>query len=122
MADDMMETLKGLLGDNAEEKIRTVMSALGKNTSEEEKTEDVRENTENKVQKEPEVQHPSVNAEALQYVAQLRKMADSFSRADDARSRLLMSLKPYMRVSRQHSIDNAVRLLNISRISGLFNL
>ncbi len=97
---DMMDTLKGLLGDDAEEKIKTVLSSL----TGEEKTEE----------KQPE---SSIDMESMMKMMQL---VEGMKNTDDERSRLLLSLKPFMRDSRKQSIDNTVKLLGLSKISGLF--
>lgn len=95
---DMMDTLKGLLGDGAEDKIKTALGALGGEHS-----------------------APVMpDAGGLEYIAKLKGFADELSHPNDARSTLLMSLKPYMRGSRQKSIDNAVKLINLSKFTGLF--
>lgn len=39
---------------------------------------------------------------------------------DDSRTKLLMSLKPYMNDSRQSTIDSAIKLLQLSEMSDLF--
>ena len=65
----------------------------------------------------------NIDPESMAYLMQMRdivsKMTDSRS---DSRSNLLMSLKPYMRDTRKRSIESAVRLLNISKLAGLFRL
>ena len=65
----------------------------------------------------------NIDPESLSYLMQMRdimsKITDGHS---DSRSNLLMSLKPYMRDTRKRSIDSAVRLLNISKLAGLFRL
>lgn len=98
---DMMDTLKEMLGDDAEEKIKTAMEALQsagtKNDSEEEQGED------------------------LEYIMKLKDMAQEMAHPNDARSNLLLSLRPFMRSSRQKSIDTAVRLLSLSKFPGLFS-
>jgi len=112
MADDMMSTLKGLLGDNAEEKIRSVLSALGNNTPEDSSPEPQL----------PEDSPVSLNSDALESVGKLKSIIDDIGKPNDTRSNLLMSLRPYMRNERQKSIDSAIKLLNLSKISGLFRL
>lgn len=115
MAEDMMSTLKGLLGDGAEEKIQSVLSALGDNNSAQPPQEDTQKNISPKS-----VTSPSITPEMLQYIGQFKGMIDDMGRANDSRSSLLLALKPYMRTGRQKSIDNAVKLLNISKMTGLF--
>lgn len=90
---DAMEALKGILGDDAEDKIKNVMNSLsGGDTGD----------------------------ENLEYAMQLRDIMSKLANdRHDPRSNLLMSLKPYMRTSRRKSIDNAVRLLSLTRLTGL---
>ncbi len=96
---DMMDTLKGILGDDAEEKIQTVLNGLQSGGSE------ISDNTE------------IGNAD---YLSQIKALVGQMGKANDSRSNLLLSLKPYMRAERRNSIDNAVKILNLTRIAGLF--
>lgn len=96
-----METLKGILGDGAEDKIKTALGALSGGDAAPQSM-------------------PAVTPENMEYIMKIKNIADELSHPNDARSQLLMSLKPYMRVERQRGIDNAVRLLNLSKLSGLF--
>lgn len=90
-----METLKGILGDDAEDKIKNVMNSLS--------GEDTEDNS-------------------LEYIMQMRDIMSKLANdRHDPRSNLLMSLKPYMRMSRQKSIDNAVRLLNLTKLTGIMS-
>lgn len=91
---DMMDTLKDLLGDNAEDKIKTVMDMLkGDGKSEDNNSLDL---------------------------SKLQDIGNILSNPQDERSRLLLSLKPFMRSSRQKGIDSAIKLLTLSKFSGLF--
>ena len=97
---DAMDTLKSILGDDAEDKIKNVMSSLGSGGSG--GTRDI-------------------NGESLEYINQMKSLIDQLGSArDDPRSNLLMSLKPYMRSNRQRSIDSAVRMLNMTKLVRLF--
>lgn len=90
---DAMDTLKEILGDNAEDKLRGVMDSLSGGSSETD-TED--------------------------YGSDLRALMDKLgSNRSDPRANLLLSLKPYMSEERRRSIDGAVRLLSLSKLSGL---
>ena len=111
MSDDILNTLKGMLGDNAEEKIQSVLSSLSGNSA---------PSSENEIAT-PSVS-PSINTDTLESFSKIKEIIDDFGRANDSRSNLLLSLKPYMRSERQKSIDDAIRLLNISKFSGLFKL
>ncbi len=102
---DMMDTLKGLLGDDAEDKIKSVLGALGQ--------------SDEKPQEKPQ-EKPPENTIDMESMMKMMKLMESLNNTDDERSRLLMSLKPFMRSSRQQSIDNTIKLLGLSKISGLF--
>ena len=91
---DMMDTLKDLLGDDAENKIKTVMDMLnGSGKGEDDNSLDL---------------------------SKLQDIGNILSNPQDERSRLLLSLKPFMRSSRQKGIDSAVKLLTLSKFSALF--
>lgn len=91
---DAMDTLKNLLGDGADEKIKNVMNSFS-----------------------------DMNDGDSADLMQIRDMINNLGRnGSDPRSNLLMSLRPYMRESRQHSIDSAVKLLNITKLTKLINL
>lgn len=104
---DMMETLKNMLGDNAEEKINSVMNMLSS-----EKTDNA-----------PSAVPPNDNSNMLSpddLASQAQTLLSRLSSGGDDRSNLLMSLKPYMRESRKKSIDSAVKLLNMAQLSEFF--
>ena len=111
-----MDTLKGILGDDAEDKIKSALGALNAAGSSAQQ-----ENHDSKPDNKPApVQNQQLNPENLEYIMKLKSIADELSHPSDARSNLLMSLRPYMRGSRQKGIDNAVRILNLTKFSGLF--
>ena len=113
---DMMSTLKGFLGDDAEDKIKNAMSMLTNSGM----LDNDSGNGEEKNVSQKSVSSPSLPPESLEMLMQLKGMADRISTANDSRSNLLMSLRPFMRAERQQSIDKMVRLMNIGRFSGLF--
>lgn len=93
---DAMETLKGILGDDAEDKIKNVMSSFSGGNAD------------------------GMHDNSLEYIMQMKDiMSKLANNRDDPRSNLLMSLRPYMRSGRRQSIDNAVRLLNLTKLSGI---
>lgn len=104
---DMLNTLKGLLGDNAEEKIGMVMNAL-------------QQDNQTPINVEDDIEVNNSNNDSSQYISQIKNIIGQMSNANDSRSNLLMSLRPYMRENRRKSIDNVVKLLNLSKFSGLF--
>ncbi len=127
---DMMSTLKGFLGDNADEKIKGAMEMLkssgmlegSKSTDSNfaEKLEDSIDVSENKPENKPQTGFPAITPEGLEMMGQIKNMFDQMTNSNDQRSNLLMSLKPFMRTERQRSIDRVTKLMNIARFSGLF--
>lgn len=112
---DMMSTLKGFLGDDAEDKIKTAMNMLSAGGSSDTEPKD---STTNNAKGQNNA--GALTPEGLEMLMQLKGMADKISTSNDSRSNLLLSLKPFMRTERQRSIDKMVRIMNIGRISGLF--
>lgn len=103
---DMLGVLKGFLGDDADEKIGRAMEALKPNAEAPPNVEaDISVGT---------------DEEANPYLPQIKNIIGQMSLASDSRSKLLMSLRPYMRADRQKSIDNVIRILNLGKLSGLF--
>ena len=120
MSGEMLDSLKGLLGDNADEKIRTVLESLNSN-----KSAPDTENTIADTDSAPEISRPAsppVDLASLEYIGKIKSIADEIGMANDSRSHLLESLRPFMRTERQKSIDTAIKLLNLSKFSGLFRL
>lgn len=120
-----MSTLKGFLGDNADEKIKGAMemlrsSGMLENTGNSlpDKIEDSIGTGESKNQVQQ--SFPKITPEGLEMMGQIKNMFDQMTNSNDQRSNLLMSLKPFMRTERQRSIDRVTKLMNIARFSGLF--
>lgn len=115
-----MDTLKGILGNDADKKIQAVMESLSGSTSAPEPPQAAPERSAQKVNN----ALASLGDDAsLDYLLRIKGIIDELgSSRDDPRSNLLMSLKPYMRGSRQKSIDSAVKMLNLTKLSGLFKL
>ena len=104
---DISETLKELLGDNAEEKINSVLGMLGGGGSSEPSP--------------PPPGGPGEPALTPELIAQLQRIMGSLSSGGgDDRSRLLLSLKPFMRETRQRSIDSAIKLISLAKLSHMF--
>lgn len=102
------DTLKSLLGDNADEKIQAVINSLSSNQEQDSALPAV-------------TKTPALNTDSLNYLLRIKDIIDELgSSNNDSRSNLLLSLKPFMRNSRQHSIDSAVRLLNLTKLTSLF--
>ena len=127
---DLLNSLKGMLGDNADEKINAVINMLKSDTSPNiqstaEKIENdiIIDNNNSSGQNSPEAnKSDKLNTESAEFISKIKSVIDEIGSANDPRSNLLMSLRPYMRDTRKKSIDSAVKILNLSRFSGLFNI
>lgn len=98
-----MEALKGILGDDAEDKIKSVMGSISSGNDNSNALDTIGDSN------------------SLEYIMQMKNIIDKIENSrDDPRSNLLMSLRPYMRSSRQKSIDSAVKLLNLTKLSAVF--
>ena len=117
MMPDIMDTLKSILGDDAENKIRTALGAITATTEENE--EDIQSGEQQQLIPAP-PRSASISPDSIAQVMKLKSLAEDLSQANDTRSQLLMSLKPYMRSSRQKGIDDAIKLLNLTKFSSLF--
>ena len=109
---DMMDTLKGLLGDNADDKLASIMKILNSDSS-----QGSSENADNNIT-EKTSDTPAITPEMLMMAQSI--MSRLSSSGDDDRTRLLMSLKPYMNDTRKSTIDSAVKMLKLSELSEFF--
>ncbi|MCR4719370.1 MAG: hypothetical protein K5768_07050 [Firmicutes bacterium] len=128
---DMMSTLRGILGDDADGKIQNAMNILrnsGLMEQNQDKSADlskVAEKVEEQIQT-AEPAHKSTGSsqmalspEGLEFIGQIKSMVNRMSNTNDTRSDLLRSLRPFMRSERQQAIDKAIRIMNIGRFAGL---
>ena len=121
---DMMSTLKGFLGDDAENKIKGAMEMLQSSGMLDNGKQNIGQEIENSITVEK-PQNPSQNSfpltpEGIEMIGRIKGMFDQMTNTNDSRSNLLISLKPFMRPQRQQSIDRVTKLMNIARFSGLF--
>ncbi len=123
MPGSAMDTLKGLLGDNADEKIKAAIGALSSGPESHTGVSDVSsEDAETEIIPVSNSQN-NFDSGTMDSLMQIKNIVDNFANSgNDSRSNLLMSLRPYMRTSRQSSIDTAIRILNLSKLSGIFKL
>lgn len=130
---DMMSTLRGILGDGADDKIKNAMAMLSQSgilQQNESKGDDIVREINNDIgsgdagaipnSDKSFNSLPALTPEGLQILGQMKNMFDQVSNTNDSRSELLRSLRPFMRTERQRSIDRLIRIMNIGRISGLF--
>ena len=131
---DMMSTLKGILGDDADGKIQNAMNILknsglidqNQNNSKGADLSNVAKEIESEIKTAPPVKQGSgtnsqmaLSPEGLEFIGQIRSMVNRMSNTNDTRSDLLRSLRPFMRAERQQAIDKAIRIMNIGRFAGL---
>lgn len=116
-----MSTLRGFLGDGADEKIQNAMNMLKSSGVLDGGNEAEKEDIEKGESVHNTASMPSVSLtpEGLQMVSQIKGMFDQISNTNDSRSELLRSLRPFVRSERQRSIDKAIKLINIGRFSGI---
>lgn len=62
----------------------------------------------------------SVNNIDFETILKLKSIMETLNKKDDPRSKLLYSLKPYLRESKQKKLDQYVNLFKITQISNLF--
>ena len=121
---DMMDTLKSLLGDDAEGKIKAALNTLSAEAGKSSDSDETAPIETEDIQLPPAVQTSasasSVSPDSIGQIMKLKSLAEDLAQPNDPRSQLLMSLRPYMRSSRQKSIDSAIKLLNLSKFSQLF--
>lgn len=118
MANDLnsaVNALKGILGDDAENKIQSVMQSLS-SSSDDSSTG----STDNSVSA-PASHNSPIDDNTLEYIMKMKNIVDEMSHGSDDRSNLLLSLRPYMREGRRKSIDNALRLMTLTKLSGVFS-
>ena len=64
----------------------------------------------------------SPNSIDFDTILRIKSIIDKMNIKDDPRSKLLESLKPYLKESRRSKIDQYVQLMNMSKVMESFNL
>lgn len=108
MSDDggkLLESLMGMLGENPEEKIGAMLSALSSNDNSE-KTND---------EKKDSGEESGFDISMLLKLQNIMGMMEGG--ADDERSALLYALKPFLKSERHTDVDRAVKLLKLSKLA-----
>ena len=123
---DAQNTLMNLLGDNAEEKIQAVLNALSDSSSSNGSNDSLKNESSSADNYQSShlngISNAPIDINMLEAFAKMKTILDTLERpADDARTHLLMSLRPYMREERQKGIDSALRVLSLTRLSDLLN-
>lgn len=120
-----MDTIKGLLGDNADEKIKAALSTLSSGTGNMSGSSDQGEQniSSSGTSRSSSGLADVLDEGTLDSLMQIKGIVDNLTNSrNDSRSNLLMSLKPYMRTTRQSSIDTVIKMLNLSKLTGVFRM
>ncbi|MBQ6999315.1 MAG: hypothetical protein IJN62_05980 [Clostridia bacterium] len=104
--DNMADKLKTMLEDP--ETLNMLSSLLGSMQSQSAET----------VQEEEPV--PQTSTEQTDNIFKIKQMLEQTSVANDPRINLLNSLKPYMGKKRMAKMDQAIRLIQISKMASIF--
>lgn len=110
---DMMDTLKDLLGDDADNKLNSIMQIINPNGN-----RNAASGPTEQVKAQNGDDGFNITPEMLLTIQNTMKRLQNGG--GDDRTRLLMSLKPYMRKARRDTIDSAVKMLNMSQLSQIF--
>jgi len=107
MAEDnseLLNTLKGMLGENPEQKIAQALATLG-------------------IGGEGEEQAPKTEEKPQMDVDALLKLGNLFSSAngEDERAQLLGALKPFLSEDKRPKVDNAMKLLKLVKMAEMAN-
>lgn len=95
------------------EMINNLISILGNNNSNTSSNNTNYENTNTE-------SSPSFGNIDFDTILKMKSIIDKMNIKDDPRSKLLESLKPYLKESRKNKLDQYVQLMNISRVMEVF--
>ena len=63
----------------------------------------------------------SINSFDFETIIKIKNIMDNLNTSNSQDSKLLYSLKPYLRKSRQKKLDQYINILKLSQVSKLFN-
>ncbi len=66
-------------------------------------------------------QNSSKNSIDLETIMKFKTIMDKMNSKDDPRSKLLISLKPYLKDSRKNKLDQYIQFLNMSKVINIFS-
>lgn len=80
-------------------------------------------NTDNTINQNSEKETNSDNFNNIDFetIIKMKSLMETFNSSDNPDSKLLYSLKPYLRKSRQAKLDQYINILKISQVSKFFN-
>jgi|LSQX01.1.fsa_nt_gb hypothetical protein len=130
--DKTMEQLKNLLeNENVSNAIKSIMNMMDKKDDSKEKNQNMNNSTtelnrapvvSNEKENYPNNLNPERNmADNMDLMIKIKKIYEKINDHDDPRTNLLLALKPYLNSQRKTHIDNAIKIVNITRLSGVIN-
>ena len=130
--DKTIEQLKSLLeNENVSNTIKSIINMMDKKEASKEKTNDKSTNAndeDEKVISFEEEDKPVSNKnskintmENMDMMIKIKKIYEKINDRDDPRTNLLLALKPYLSSQRRAHIDNAIKVVNITKLSSLIN-
>lgn len=137
MDDNTMDKLKSLLNnENIPDELKSILSNLNSNNNNNTKnTSSISPDTINNLMSmlknnKNSNSNTNSNPESDSYtdtnidfetIMKLKNMMDKMNSKDDPRSKLLISLKPYLKESRKNKVDQYIQFLNMSKVFNIFS-
>lgn len=135
MGDNTMDKLKSLLNnENISDELKNILSNMATNKNKETKSTEsispdaisnlmsmLKNNSSSNTNSNPESNSNSENNIDFETIIKLKNMMDKMNSKDDPRSKLLISLKPYLKESRKSKVDQYIQFLNMSKVFNLFS-
>lgn len=135
MGDNTMDKLKSLLNnENISDELKNILSNMATNNNKETKSTEsispdaisnlmsmLKNNSSSNTNSNPESNSNSENNIDFETIIKLKNMMDKMNSKDDPRSKLLISLKPYLKESRKSKVDQYIQFLNMSKVFNLFS-
>jgi len=120
MTDDLSKTIeqfKDLLNkDNAAETLKILANLINTDTRTETQQKSTKETT-----IEQELLEDKDISNKINTIIKIKKAYDQISRTEDKRVNLLTALKPYLSPKRVSTIDNAIKVIHLSKLNSIIN-
>lgn len=112
---ELMNKINDMLGSDSSSDLKNLISNFTANNS-----DDTSHNSSNSSNNNDDDNSSDFNID-FETIMKIKTMMDAFnSKKDDPRSKLLMSLKPYLKESRKNKLDQYIGLLNMTSVFELF--
>lgn len=104
----LINTLIGMLGDNPQEKINTVLNSLTNNSAPDNTFAPEQNDNENS---------PAIDMPDLTTLSKMQGLLSQMGNTNDERTRLLDALKPFLSDTRKPHVDRALQLLKLTKLA-----